>query len=94
MAVKVQYEKINDATAAFDKVKTNITPETIAKYNVKADLQYLADEKRILAKGSGFQMKMDFMADHVLIDLDLSLFLKPFKTKILESLEKQIRRLV
>jgi hypothetical protein len=94
MSVKVQYEKLKDPVLAYDAVKGHITPETIAKYNVKAEMEYSPADKKIVAKGTGFNMKMEFKSDHVFIDLDLSFLLKPFRSKILDSVEKQVRRIV
>lgn len=91
---KINYSKVADASSAFALVKENITPDTMAKYKVKADFNYDEKNKVIHAKGSGFNLKMNFLADHAVIDLELSFLLKAFKQKIMESLEKQISRIV
>lgn len=90
----IQYDKTSNKEEAYEAVKKAITPETIAKFKVSADLNYKDADKKILAKGKGFELKIDFMDDQLSIDLSLSFMLKPFKTKIIEGLEKQLVRIV
>lgn len=94
MSTKINYTKVTSAAEAFQKVKENITPETMEKYKVSADFDYQEAQNRIIAKGKGFELKMNFLADHATIDLDLSFLLKAFKQKITDSLEKQISRVI
>ncbi|MBJ00672.1 MAG: hypothetical protein CME67_05520 [Halobacteriovoraceae bacterium] len=90
----IQYDKTANKDEAYEAVKKAITPETIAKFKVSADLDYRDGDKKILAKGKGFELKIDFMEDQLGIDLSLSFMLKPFKPKIIEGLEKQLVRIV
>ena len=57
---KIHYSKTKDAASAFNLVKENITPETMAKYKVNADFNYDDKNNLISAKGSGFNLKMNF----------------------------------
>lgn len=90
----IQYTKTNSKDEAYEAVKQAITPETIEKFKVSAQLDYQDANKKILAKGKGFELKIDFMDDSVGMDLSLSFMLKPFRAKILEGLEKQLVRIV
>lgn len=92
--MKIDYKKVSNADEAFAIVKENITPETIEKYKVKADVNYDESAKKIIAKGKGFELVMGFSDTNMNVDLDLSFLLKPLRSKILESLEKQLTRLV
>lgn len=94
MDKKVPYKKASSKEEAYETVKSAITPETIEKFKVNANLDYRDAEKKISAKGKGFDLDIDFLDDGVELELSLSFMLKPFKTKILEGLEKQLVRLV
>ena len=94
MSLKLDYSQSRNAEEAYQRVKSNITPETIARYQVSADLQYIDEQKRILADGSGFNLSMEFFETYAEVRLDLSFLLKPLKGKILSGLERQLTRLV
>lgn len=94
MDKKIGYQKTKSKEEAYQAVKTAITPETIERFKVSADLDYKDAEKKITAKGKGFDLKIDFMEDGVVMDLSLSFMLKSFKSKIIEGLEKQLVRIV
>lgn len=94
MDKKIPYSKTQNKDEAYGAVKTAITPETIEKFKVSADLDYQDANKKITAKGKGFDLTIDFMEDSLGLDLSLSFMLKPFKSKIIEGLEKQLTRIV
>lgn len=94
MDKKINYQKCASKEEAYSAVKAAITPETIEKFKVSADLEYLDGQNKINAKGKGFDLKIDFLEDSVELDLSLSFMLKPFRGKILEGLEKQLNRIV
>ncbi|MEA9358100.1 polyhydroxyalkanoic acid system family protein [Bacteriovorax sp. PP10] len=92
MSLKIDYKQITDADQAYAKVKELITPEYIAKFQVKADINYDDVKKQVTAKGSGFKLDLCFLEKHCEVDLDLSFLLKPLKGKILEKIEGQIKK--
>jgi hypothetical protein len=93
LSINVSYKKVEDANEAYKLVKEHITPETIAKYNVKADFTY--DEgKQISAKGKGFELVLSFDNSMCNGKINLSFMFKPFKSKILTSIEKQLSRIL
>ena len=94
MDKKINYQKTASKDEAYEAVKSAVTPETIEKFKVSADLSYIDAQKKITASGKGFDLRIDFMDDGVELDLSLSFMLKPFKSKILEGLEKQLVRIV
>ena len=94
MSLKLAYQKASNAHEAFKIIQTNITAETIAKYKVKAELDYDEEAKKIVATGKGFSLTMLFQDDHASLDLDVSFLLKPLKGQILGSLEKQMARIL
>ncbi len=93
MSIKVNYAKVAGASEAFKIVKSSITPDTIAKYNVTAEFSY-DEDKAIIAKGKGFELKLNFDQTHCFGDLNLSFLFKPFKTKISESIQKQLTKIL
>ena len=66
----------------------------MSKYKVKADFVYYDESNTIIARGKGFDINMNFYDDHAAIDLDLSFLLKAFKSKILDTLERQIGKVI
>jgi hypothetical protein len=94
MAIKVNYSNSADKAAAYQAVKTYITPETLEKWKVKADITYEDQGQMIKAKGAGFELNINFLDTHAEATLNLSLLLRPLKGKIEESLEKQLKRVV
>jgi len=92
MDLKLNYANVTNKEEAYNAVKSAITPEQIAKWQVKAELIY--KENNIEAKGKGFSLSVDFNDDHCVIKLDLSFLLKPLKGKILEGVKKQFQRVV
>lgn len=94
MAVKIDYSKTKSAMEAFQAVKENITPETLAKFKVSASLDYFQDKNEIKAKGTGFDLNMKFNETHAEIELKLSFLLKPFHDKVMGSIEKQLRHVL
>jgi hypothetical protein len=93
MELKVPYAQITDRKKGYDQAK-NLIPEVISKFGVKAEINN-DDENTILsAKGSGFTAKIAFEEKEAVITLDLGFLLKPFKGKILETIEKQLKKVV
>ncbi len=92
MGLKIDYENLKTSEEAYQKVKTLITPEYIEKFQVKAEIKYDDANKKVSAKGSGFTLILCFYDQHCDVDLDLSFLLKPLKSKILEKVERQIKK--
>lgn len=94
MAINVAYNNADNKEAAYAAVKEYITPETLEKWKVKADVNYDDGGQKVHAKGKGFELNINFLDTEVQAELKLSLLLKPLKGKIEEGLEKQLRRVV
>lgn len=92
MGIKINYQNVGDKEAAFKKVKSIITPEYIAKFQVKVDLTY--DEINYIIKGSGtgFTLTLAFKESYCEVDLELSLILRALKSKILSKIEDQLNK--
>jgi len=93
MDVKIPYSQITDKKQGFEAAK-KLLPEVISKFNVKADVQFDEALHTIKAKGSGFEANVKFDETDVIVSVDLGLLLKPFKSKIVETIEKQIKKVV
>jgi len=92
MDLKLNYSNVTNKEEAYNAVKLAVTPELLAKWQVKVELEYNTDN--ISAKGKGFTLNVDFKDDHCAIKLDVSFLLKPLKGKILEGVAKQFQRVV
>lgn len=93
MDLKVPYANITDKKLGYEQAK-KIIPEVISKFGVKADVNNDDVNTCLSAKGSGFEAKIEFKEKEALVKLDLGFLLKPFKNKILETIEKQIKKVV
>ncbi len=92
MDLKVDYNKNESKADAYEAVKGAITPELLARFQVKAQLSY--SEDLISAKGKGFKLDLSFEDNACTAKIDLSFLLKPLKGKILEGIEKQLNRII
>lgn len=92
MGVKIDYKTQSGRDAAYAKVKSVITPEYTEKFQVKADVAYDDSKKIIKSTGKGFTLTLCFFDTYCEADLDLSLLLRPLKSKILGKIEDQIAK--
>lgn len=93
MDLKVPYAHITDKKQGYEQAK-KIIPEVISKFGVNADVKNDDTNSSLSAKGSGFEAKIEFKETEAIVKLDLGFLLKPFKNKILETIEKQIKKVV
>lgn len=93
MDIKVPYSNITDKKQGYEAAK-KLIPEVVAKFNVKADIRNDDAFTTLNAKGSGFEAKIEFLDNEAVVSVDLGFLLKPFKAKILETIEKQIKKVV
>lgn len=93
MDLKVPYSKITDKKEGFEAAK-KLIPDVIAKFGVKADVKSDDVTNTLNAKGTGFDAKIEFTDTEALVKVDLNFLLKPLKGKILETIEKQIKKVV
>lgn len=71
-----------------------VVPQTMEKFGVKADIKQDDSAHTISAKGTGFEAQIAFTSTEAQVKLDLGFLLKPLKGKVLEALEKQIKKVV
>jgi Putative polyhydroxyalkanoic acid system protein (PHA_gran_rgn) len=93
MEIRVPYANITDKKAGYDQAK-KLIPEVIEKFGVSAELKTDDAATTLNAKGKGFDAKIQFLEKEAVVSVDLGLLLKPFKGKILETIEKQIKKVV
>jgi hypothetical protein len=93
MDLKVPYSNITDKKHGFDAAK-KLIPEVIAKFGVKAATSFDDGKHTIDAKGTGFSANIHFTETEVLVKVDLNFLLKPLKGKILETIERQLKKVV
>ncbi|MBT4792671.1 MAG: hypothetical protein HON90_13945 [Halobacteriovoraceae bacterium] len=92
MDISIEYSQVESKNDAYLAVKSAITPELLARFQVKATIDYFDDY--IMAKGKGFKLKMEFNTSSCDVYLDLAFLLKPLRAKITDAIEKQIKRVV
>ena len=92
MDLKIPYGSSNK-TQAYEAAK-KLVPEALAKFGVKADVKLDDATTSLTAKGSGFEAKISFTDTEAQVKVDLGFLLKPLKGKVLEALERQIKKVV
>lgn len=92
MELTVAYNNTNSSDEAYEIAKGQITPEYIAKWNVKAEVSFDDDAKYIEAQGKGFTLSLSFGDSECEIGCKLSLLLKPLKKTILDTIQKKLER--
>lgn len=93
MDFKVPYSHITDRKQGYEQAK-KLIPEVIAKFGVSADVKNDDANTSLSAKGSGFEAKIQFNESEAVVSVDLGFLLKPFKGKILDTIEKEIKKVV
>lgn len=93
MELKVPYSQITDKKQGYEQAK-KLIPEVIQKFGVTADMKNDDATSTLIAKGSGFEAKIEFKETEAIVNVDLGFLLKPFKGKILDTIEKQIKKVV
>ncbi|MCB9093912.1 MAG: polyhydroxyalkanoic acid system family protein [Halobacteriovoraceae bacterium] len=88
----ISYHNCTTKDEAYESIKTHITPEVLEKYKVSPSFEYDETNKVISAKGSGFSFSIQFQENEAHGTLELSFLLKPLKGKVMESLERQLRK--
>jgi hypothetical protein len=80
------------ADEAFEEAKKQITPEYVAKFNVKADVDIDNTKKEIVAKGKGFKLSLSFSGTETSVGVELSFLLRPFKKQVLDAIERKLKK--
>lgn len=93
MELKIPYTQITDKKSGYEQAK-KLIPEVISKFGVSADVKNDDSNTSLTAKGSGFEAKIQFLDTEAVVSLDLGFLLKPLKGKIMETIEKQIKKVV
>ncbi len=93
MELKIPYSQITDKKQGYDQAK-KLIPEVISKFGVSADVKNDDAASTLIAKGSGFEAKIEFRETEAIVNVDLGFLLKPFKGKIMDTIEKQIKKVV
>jgi hypothetical protein len=88
----IAYKKSKNAAEAYANVKGAVTKEYIDKFKVSAKIKYDEKKKLIVAEGTGFTLEIGFSDKEVELNLKLSLILRPIKGKVLETLEREIKK--
>jgi hypothetical protein len=93
MQLKIPYVQITDKNQGYEQAK-KLIPEVVQKFGVSAQINNDDSNTSLTAKGSGFEAKISFKENEAIVEVDLGFLLKPFKGKILETIEKQLKKVV
>jgi hypothetical protein len=93
MDLKIPYSNITDKKQGFDAAK-KLIPDIIAKFGVKAETTADEATNTISAKGIGFNANIQFTETDAVVKIDLNFLLKPLKGKILDTIERQLKKVV
>jgi len=91
MDLNVTYQHTSNKEEAYNVACEQITPEYIAKWNMKADISY-NEPNSITAEGKGFTLTLNFTDSAVEVDCKLSFVLRAFKGKVLETVERKLQK--
>ena len=92
MDANIPYKKAKTSSDAYSSIKAAITPAYIEKFKVAAKINYDEKKKTITAEGTGFTLEIFFTDIEVQLNLKLSLLLRPIKGKVIETLEREIKK--
>lgn len=90
----VPYNNVSSSAEAFDLAKEVVTPEYVAKYNVKADVSFDESGKTISAKGKGFDLSIYFADKEAEVNIKLSLILRPVKKTVLDAVGRKLEKTI
>jgi hypothetical protein len=91
MDLKVSYNHTSNKDEAYKAACEQITPDYIEKWNMKADIKYTEPDS-IVAEGKGFTLALNFTDSAVEVTCTLSLMLRPFKGKVLDTVENKLKK--
>ncbi len=94
MSLELNYIKSASKDEAYDAVKSKVNEEMMKKFKVSAKVNTDDTAKKIVAKGKGFELNLNFLDSKVVADLNLSFLLKPLRSKINTELEKELNRVL
>ena len=86
----ISYNKFQNAEIAYQKISEIITEDYIANFKLNTTVEY--DDKTFQIKGSGkgFDLTLKFLEEGCEVHLNLSLLLRPLKSKVLSKIEKEL----
>lgn len=94
MSLELNYNNMSNKDEAYSAIKSKVNEEMISKFKVKAAVVADDENQKIIAKGKGFELTLDFLETKLVVDLDLSFLLKPLRSKINSELEKELGRVL
>ena len=92
MDLSVDYQSASPKDNAYDIAVNQITPEYVDQFGVKAEISYDRDQGLISATGKGFTLNLWFSDKACDVELKLSMMLKPLKGKILDKVERKLKK--
>lgn len=92
MSFLVPYKNLKSKEEAYEKAKELIDESYLKKFGVSGKINFFDEEFKIIAEGSGFKIKFNFLESGCEGSLELSFMLNIFKEKILESIKSELEK--
>ena len=94
MSFKVPYKSAENEKEAFLALKEKLDPDFLSQFKLKIEVEL--DEENLVIKGKakGLDVSFQFCERECLVELSLSLFLRPLKTKIVKGLQEGLETLL
>ena len=94
MKLEIPYKNVTNKEDAFKKLQGLLHPDTFAQYGLKCDVNSNENSCRADASGKGFDVDLECLDDKAVFKISLSFMLKPFKNKILDTIERKAKSLL
>ena len=90
--ITLNYSQVSGPKDAFKKAKSTLD-DVEKKGNIPVPVSFSYEEERgeISGKGKGFEISIHFKEQTAEVNLSLSMMLRPFRSKIILSIEKALK---
>lgn len=90
--MQIAYSQCSNEKEAYQKTSQVISSAFLAQFKIEAKVDKNDSDLKIKAEGRGFTLVASFLPGYCLVDLDLSFMLKPFRNKIMDKIEENLKK--
>ena len=87
----IPYKKHKTAKEAYEAIKSKLTNNYFDRFKIKGEFKYDSKKMLITAAGTGFTFQLKFKDKEAEGDLELSFLLRPLKSTITSTVEKNLK---
>lgn len=92
MDLKLPYIDAENSKTAYQKITTFLQKEGLQNLPFKPDFQFDEKKMQITATGSGYTVLAKFEESFLVVNVELGLLYRAFKTKVVALLETQLKK--